>query len=267
MMKRMTNIKNKLNLIVILLITISIVSCTPQKKLIYLQEKAKAVSENNVYANKSPEYRLKANDVLYIKINSVNTESFDFFNGGSSMNNSYQFQSEMGVYLNSYNINDSGYINFPIAGNIYVKDLSLNDAQLQIQKAVEKYLKEATVIVKLANYRVSIIGDVMRPGVYYFYQDKVNIMEAIAKAGDLTVYGNRLRVMLIRKTEAGDKVKMIDLTDRNLLNQEEYYILPNDIIYVEPNKASKSLGFGTFPWTIVLSTVSTLATVYALLKK
>lgn len=81
--------------------------------------------------------------------------------------------------------------------------------------------------------------------VYYFYRDKVNIIEAIAKAGDLTVYGNRLRVMLIRKTETGDKVKMVDLTDRNLLNQEEYYILPNDIIYIEPNKASKSLGFGT----------------------
>jgi polysaccharide export outer membrane protein len=267
MMKRMANIKNKLNLMIILMIIISIASCTPQKKLIYLQEKAKAASENNVYASKSPEYRLKSNDVLYIKINSVNTESFDFFNGGSSMNNAYQFQSEMGVYLNSYNISDSGFINFPIAGNIYVKDLSLGDAQKEIQKAIGKYLKEATVVVKLANFRVSIIGDVTRPGVYYFYQDKVNILEAIAKAGDLTVYGNRLRVMLIRKTESGDKVKMVDLTDRNLLNQEEYYILPNDIIYIEPNKASKSLGFGIFPWAIVLSTVSTLATVYALLKK
>jgi polysaccharide export outer membrane protein len=92
-------------------------------------------------------------------------------------------------------------------------------------------------------------------------------MEAIAKAGDLTVYGNRYRVMLVRKTDAGDKVKMIDLTDRNLLNSEEYYILPNDIIYVEPNKSAKSLGFATFPWSLMLSTVSTIVAVIALARR
>jgi len=264
-MKRIITINNKFKTIILLSFIIGLASCTPQKKLIYLQQKAK--SENETYVNKSIDYRLKANDILYIKINSINTESFDFFNGGNAVSNTYQFQSEMGIYLNSYTVSDSGFVNFPIAGNIYVKDMTITEAQKAVQAAINKYLKEATAVVKLANYRVSIIGDVMRPGVYYFYQDKVNIMEAIAKAGDLTVYGNRYRVMLIRKTESGDKVKMIDLTDRNLLNSEEYYILPNDIIYIEPNKASKSLGFGTFPWSVVLSSVSTIVTIYALLRK
>ena len=266
-MKCILSINNRFKTILLLSIIIGLASCTPQKKLIYLQEKAKSANENNVYVNKSPQYRLRVNDILYVKINSVNTESFEFFNGGGAVNNAYQFQSEMGIYLNSYTISDSGFINFPITGNIYLKDLTLDEAQKEVQRLINKYLKDATAVVKLANYRVSIIGDVMRPGVYYFYQDKVNIMEALAKAGDLTVYGNRYRVMLVRKTDAGDKVKMIDLTDRNLLNTEEFYILPNDIIYVEPNKASKSLGFGTFPWTIMLSTVSTIVTIYALLRK
>lgn len=266
-MKRIINVYNKIKTLILILGIIFLASCTSQKKLIYLQEKAKTVNENNVYVNKSADYKLKANDILYVKINSVNSESFDFFNGGSAVNSAYQFQSEMGIYFNSYTISDSGFVNFPITGNIYVKDLTIVEAQKIVQKAVDKYLKDATAVVKLANYRVSIIGDVNRPGVYYFYQDKVNILEAIAKAGDLSEYGNRYRVMLIRKTESGDKIKMIDLTDRNLLTKEEYYILPNDILYVEPNKSAKSLGFATFPWSVVLSSISTIVTIYALLRK
>jgi len=262
-MKHIKTINKKISLIVLTSIIIVVASCTSQKKLIYLQEKANSISGTNVYMNKSPEYRLRSNDILFVKINSLDPENSAFFNGGASVNgNMYQFQNEIGIYLNSYTISDSGNINFPISGNIYVKDLTVAEAQNVVQKNIEKYLKDATVVVKLANYRVSIIGDV-----YTFYQDNVNILEAIAKAGDLTPYGNRYRVMLIRKTEAGDKVSMVDLTDRNLLNKPEYFILPNDIIYVEPNKTAKSAGFASFPWSVVLSTVSTIVTIYALLKK
>lgn len=266
-MKHIKTINKKISLIVLTSIIIVFASCTSQKKLIYLQEKAKSISGTNVYTNKSPEYRLRSNDILFVKINSLDPENSAFFNGGSASGNMYQFQNEIGIYLNSYTISDSGNINFPISGNIYVKDLTIIEAQKEVQKNIEKYLKDATVVVKLANYRVSVIGDVERPGVYSFYQDNVTILEAIAKAGDLTAYGNRYRVMLIRKTETGDKVSMVDLTDRNLLNKPEYFILPNDIIYVEPNKTAKSAGFATFPWSVVLSTVSTIVTIYALLKK
>ena len=265
---KVVKILSKFKILTLAIISISFLfSCTPQKKLIYLQEKAKVASQNVNQEVKAPTYKLRANDMLYIKINSVNTESFDFFNGGSSMNTAYQFQSETGIYLNSYTINDSGFVNFPVTGNIYVKDMTLEDARKEIQKAIDKYLKDATAVVKLASYRVSIIGDVTRPGVYYFYQDNVNLLEAIAKAGDLTIYGNRLRVMLIRKNENGDKIRMINLTDRDILNKEEYYILPNDIIYVEPNKVAKSLGFATFPWSLLLSTISTVVAVIALARQ
>ncbi|MFZ4400111.1 MAG: polysaccharide biosynthesis/export family protein [Bacteroidales bacterium] len=266
-MKRIKSINKKNSLIVLFSILVVFSSCTSQKKLIYLQQKVNSINENNVYLNKSLDYHLRSNDILFVKIFSINPENSDFFNGGSASASLYQFQNEVGIYLNSYNVSDSGFINFPISGNIYVKGLTVSDAQKEVQKALAKYLKEATVVVKLANYRVSIIGDVERPGVYYFYQDKVNILEAIAKAGDLTPYGNRYRVMLIRKTDAGDKVSMIDLTDRNLLNKEEFFILPNDIIYIEPNKTAKSLGFATFPWAVVLSSISTVVTIYALLRK
>jgi polysaccharide export outer membrane protein len=265
-MKHIKTINKKISLIVFISVSIFLTSCTSQKKLIYLQEKANSVSGNNVYANKIPEYHLRANDILYVKIISLSTENSDFFNGGSSTGSLYQYQNEIGIYLNSYTISDSGFINFPISGNVFVKNLTIADAQKEVQKAMGKYLKDATVVVKLASYRVSIIGDVERPGVYLFYQDKVNILEAIAKAGDLTPYGNRYRVMLVRKTESGDKISMVDLTDRNLLLKEEFFILPNDIIYIEPNKTAKALGFATFPWSVVLSTVSTIVTIYALLR-
>jgi len=253
-------------LLVIIGILAYLTSCTPQKKLIYLQEKSQSES-SKVYNSKSPDYRLRVYDVLYIRVNSINSESFDFFNVGQGMNNSYLFQSEMGVYLNSYTINDSGFINFPVVGDLFVSGLTIEEAQRKVQSSINIYLKDATTIVKLASYRVSIVGDVLRPGVYYFYQDKVNLLEAIAKAGDLTVYGNRTRVMLLRKTDKGDKITFIDLTDRNLLNREEFYLLPNDIVYVEPNKVAKSLGFATFPWSLMLSTISTVVAVIALARK
>ncbi len=257
-----------LNLLIILIFAFT--ACTPQKKLIYLQQKASNTNEQDtiVYTGKSLDYKLRSNDLIYIKINSIDPASFDFFNGGNSaINGAYQYQSEVGVYLNSYTINDTGYVNFPVAGLIKIKDMTITEAQNTIQKSVDKYLKDASVIVKLTSFRVTIIGDVEHPGQYYFYQDKVNIFEALSKAGDLTPYGNRYRVLLVRKSSNGDKVIMINLTDRNLLSKEEFYILPNDIIYVEPNKMAKSLQFATFPWSVVLSTVSTLVTIYVLLKK
>ena len=258
-----------LNFFVVVLLAAT--ACTPQKKLIYLQQKAQDlnIKDTNIYVNKNVNYRLRANDLIYIKINSIDPASFDFFNGGSSnsVNGAYQFQSEVGVYLNSYTINDSGYVNLPVAGYINLLDMTIIEAQNTVQKYVDKYLKDASVILKLTSFRVTIMGDVERPGQYYFYQDKVNIFEALSKAGDLTAYGNRHKVMLVRKSNSGDKVVMINLTDRNILNKEEFYILPNDIIYVEPNKVAKSLQFATFPWSIVLSSVSTIVTIYALLRK
>ncbi|MCX6231896.1 MAG: polysaccharide biosynthesis/export family protein [Bacteroidetes bacterium] len=264
-MKERNSSKKNLSFIVIISIMIIFSSCTSQKKLIYLQEKANNL--NNEYANKGLDYRLRPNDMLFVKVSSINPDKSDFFNTETNASNSYQFQNELGIYLNSFTISDSGTVNFPLVGNVYVKNLTVSDAQKEIQKTISKFIKDASVTVKLANYRVSILGDVKMPGVYYFYQDKVNILEAIAKAGDLTVYGNRARVMLIRKTEKGDKVSLINLTDRDLLLKEEYHILPNDIIYIEPNKTAKSMGFETFPWAVVLSTVSTIVTIYALLKK
>jgi polysaccharide export outer membrane protein len=253
------------------IVIIAFTACTPQKKLIYLQQKAQDVNakDTNVYKGNSPNYKLRANDLIYIKINSIDPASFDFFNGGSSnsMNGAYQYQSEVGVYLNSYTIDENGFINLPVAGMIKIVDLTINEAQTIIQKSVDKYLKDASVIVKLTSFRVTIIGDVERPGQYYFYQDKVNIFEALSKAGDLTAYGNRFRVMIVRKSKDGDKVMMVNLTDRDLLNKEEFYVLPNDIVYIEPNKVAKTLQFATFPWSIVLSTISTIVTVYALLRK
>jgi len=250
----------------IALLAIIFFSCTPQKKLVYLQQQAQQ-ADIKQSENKSPGYIIRANDILYVKINSINEEAYDFFNNSNGQNSVYSFQSPMAIYFNSYTVNDSGYIILPVVGNIVAKDKSLNQVQQEVQNEVNKYLKEATVIVKLANYHVTLIGDVTRPGVYTFYQDKVNILEAIGTAGDLTVYGNRTKIMLIRKNNGIDKVTYVNLLDRDLLNKPEYNILPNDVIYVEPNKNAKSLGFATFPWSLMLSTISTVVAVIALTTK
>jgi len=125
----------------------------------------------------------------------------------------------------------------PTVGKILVKNLTVSAIQELIQSKVNEYLNDATVSVRLVSFKITVLGTVTKPGYYYFYNGQVTLLEALGEAGDLTPLANRKNLKLIRQTSEGSEVVLLDLNDPNLLKSKYYYLLPNDVIYVEPLKA------------------------------
>lgn len=254
--KLITFLKNSIYFIVISLV---ISSCIPQKKLIYLQNNTKKSSvENKKFINaKKSNYLIQSGDNLYIKISSLDEKTYGFFNSTSSRYSSNYMNSDISVYLNSYSVNDTGYVFLPVIGNLNVKDKTIESIKILIQNSLEKYLRNPTVIVKLVNYNITVLGEVKRPGKFKVYQDQISIFDALGLAGDVTDYGNRYNVLVVRQDAKGSTLHKIDLTDNKLLESEYYFLMPNDIIYIEPLKA-KSFGARSFSWSMALSTITTM---------
>ena len=255
----------KLSLKVILLLSFfSIVSCIPQKKLRYLQEVEEAQSDTTINneVNKRSSYQIQFKDELYIKVNSLNPKTYVFFNGGDNNNtNNYGNSS---LYLTSYTVNDSGYVELPVVGKVKIVGQTVKEASTTLEKALKKYLTEVSVVVKLSGFNVTLIGEVKSPGRYTSYVSQMNILEALALAGDMTSYGNRERVFLIREEKGIEQIYFLNLLDRKLINQSNFNLLPNDIIYVESLNA-KTWGFETFPYSIILSSLTTFIAMTALI--
>jgi polysaccharide export outer membrane protein len=232
-------------------------SCIPMKRIEYLQQAAnKGDTARTLFTNINPTtYRIQAGDNLYIKVNSVMAVSENIF-AEETTRNSNNYYTDAGIYLNSYLVNEDGYIDFPYVGSIYVKDLSVEEAKDLISGIVKDYIKESTVVVRLALFKIAALGEVNRSGQVSIYQNQVTIFDAIAMAGDLTPFAKRNQVLIIRETPEGVKTKKINLNDLSIFDSEYYFIQPNDIIYVPPLKG-KNFAFSQFPYALVFSTIST----------
>lgn len=229
-------------------------SCTQQKKIIYLQKKLES-DTLSVYTNNHPEYFLKAGDILYISIASINQEVVNAFNiNQSTVYTAYY--TDASLYVNGYSVSDSGLIDIPIFGRIEVMGLSVAKAREKIQERVNQYLKDATVKVKLLSFKVTMLGEVGRPGIYNNYNDNITVLEAVGMAGDITDYGNKTKVLVVRPTENGNETFRLDLTDINILASDAYYLMPNDIVYVEPVR-TKIFRLNAPNISIILSMITT----------
>lgn len=248
-----TTISNHHWLMLLLSVILVLGSCVPQKKLQYLiDEEPEAIYENTY----KKIYNVQPGDNLYIQVLGLDTQTTALFSiqpGGAY--NQY-LNNELSVYLSSYTVDPDGFIEFPIIGKVLVKDKNIDEIKALVQKAINEYMRDATVIVKLVNYKISVLGEVVRPGQYPVFQTHINIFEALAKAGDMGQWGDRKKVQLIRRTIEGSQVHELDLSNRKILESEFFYLMPDDVIYVKPMKA-KTFAFTTFPYSIVFSTVTT----------
>lgn len=249
-------ISEQLRTVIILIVSaILLSSCVPQKKLIYLQNKQRAISKNEFVNDRIENYKVQPGDNLYIKISSFDEKTAMLFN---STDNRYgQNVNEIGIYLNSYTIAEDGTIDFPLTGKILLQNLTIEQVKVEINKVLKDYLKETMIIVKLINFNITLLGEVKNPGQYKVYQDKINLFEAIAMANDLGDFANRRKIKLIRQSKKGSKIHMLNLTDQNILESDYFYLMPNDIIYVEPLRG-KQFTFANFPYSVIFSGISTL---------
>lgn len=248
---RIEKILNKSGLI-LLFAAVILASCVPQKKIRYLQEPKEEEPKAEYIKPQIADYKVHKGDNLYIKVNSLEDKNnyFDKSIGSS------EYYTESAIYLNSYTVNDSGYVEFPLIGQVLVNNLTIEEIQKTLQEKVNEYIKNTVVIVKLANFKISMLGEFYRPGKYVVYQDKINIFEAIALAGDITDFAKKDKVLLVRESEKGTKTYRINLNDRSILESDFYYLMPNDLVYVEPLKG-KQFAFKEFPYLLILTTITT----------
>ena len=238
----------------VILAAILLSSCVPMKKIRYLQDAGNNHETKTEFSNKTDtvEYLVHKGDNLYIKVKTLDDKN-NYFDDPGGYNNYY---SESAIYLNSYTVNDSGYVEFPLIGKIFVDNMTIEKIQKELQNKVDEYVKNTVVMVKLANFRISMLGEFNHPGKYVVYQDKINLFEAIALAGDMTDFARRNQVLLVRQSEKGVKTQRLNLNDYSLLESEYYYLMPNDIVYVEPLRG-KQFAFSEFPYLLILTTITT----------
>jgi polysaccharide biosynthesis/export protein len=208
-------------------------SCVTHKNLLELQTKT---NDSIIIPNQRLEYMVQKGDILDIRVSSLDPQSVAIFNKtiGQSANNQIN---EATVYLNGYVISDSGAISLPLIGNITVFGLSIEEIKSLIEEKMSPYFKFYSVDVKLMNFRVTILGEVNKPGTHYVYNERSNIFQLIGVAGGITDFGNRKKVRIIRKQNDESKLVYLDITSSDLISSQFYYLQPNDVIYVEPIKA------------------------------
>ncbi len=224
------------------------IGCTPQKELVYLQKKKKSLYDST--NTSTDKYLIRSRDNIFIQISSPRN-SIETTTSSSTTNT-------IDPYFIGYNIDDSGFVQLPLVGNVLLKGHTISEAKKIIEEAVKQFVSNAVVNIKMVDFKITLLGEVNRPGTYYIKDTKINILEALGQGNDLTHYGNRHRVMVIREDVKGQKSSYyIDLTDKKLLYSDLFYVLPNDVIYVEPNRTAKTVGFAEFPWSIVLSAITT----------
>lgn len=223
-------------LIVILPGLVLLSSCVSSKRVNYLQTTSD-IPQDTVYPTYLPDYKLQSDDILFIKINSIEEQSQNLFNPFmTSSTGSSSLANLGGFYTIGYTIDKAGNIDLPVMGKIPVRGYTVEEVHDTIQQRVDKFLNESQVVVKLVNYKVTILGEVNNPGEKKIFQDHLSIMDAIGMAGDITYYGDRKNVRVVRKTNQGTYTYIVDLTDENLIGSPAYYLQPNDVVYVKPIK-------------------------------
>jgi polysaccharide export outer membrane protein len=242
-----------------ILIFVILNSCVNQKKLTYLQFSAKL--ENSIipiHANKitvtPPTYKLMSQDILYIRVITPDPKWSEIFNVAATGQSAL---TEESAALSGYVIDDNGCIELPFAGKLEVAGKTLSEVKVKLDSTFINYVNDASIMVRMVNNYVSIIGEVKMPGRYPMTKDRLNIFEALSMASDMSEYGKRQKVQLIRPTPYGPVVKEFTLSDRSILTSEYFYIMPNDIIYAQPLKA-KSFQINSLTYSLILGSIATI---------
>jgi polysaccharide export outer membrane protein len=244
------------------LLAVVFASCVPQKKMLYLKN-AEMAAENisKEYVNdRSIDYKLQPGDNLYIHVvNTIDERSAASINGDVRG----YLSSDANIYLQTTTIDKDGCVEMPLVGKIEVKNLTVDEAKNKLQTAINTYINGSMLVVKLASFNVTLLGEVSRPGMYKVYQSQINLFEAMSLAGNMTNFAKKSEVKIIRQTDNGSEIVTVDMGQADILSSPYYYLKPNDIIYVEPLKI-KQWGFTTFPYSTVFSIVTLGVTLYSI---
>lgn len=260
---------NKLYLLLVIsLLALTFAGCGSSKGVPYLVDGAEVSGEmQGMQTTPMYDARIMPKDILTITVSTSDPEAARPFNLAVPMQRSVEnlsASSSSSAQLNSYLVDNTGRIDFPVLGMIELGGLTSREAEEKLRGLLKPYIKESPLVaVKFGNYKISVLGEVARPGSFTVSQEKINILEALAMAGDMTIYGVRNNVKVVREDAEGNKsIFQVDMNNPYLVYAPEYYLQQNDVVYVEPNKVkakNASIGQSTTIWFSVISITVTLA--------
>lgn len=250
----------------LLLIALTLATgCTSQKKLAYLNNLPELGGEET-FTMDIPDYKIQPRDILYITIKAMTTDGkiADFLGSTGSYMSSGGTQGDVGGYLYGYEVNSGGEILIPVIGKVIINGLTLEEARTLLQDRANEFFKNSTLECKLLSFKYTVIGEVRSPGTFINYNNYLTVLEAIGRAGGVSDYGNRNRVLVVRPFDKGTKTFRLNMQDKKILSSEAYFLLPNDVVIVEPLK-QKIFNMNLPTISFILSTVTSTITMTLLL--
>jgi polysaccharide export outer membrane protein len=246
------------------LFVLLVFSCKPSKELVYYQNIDGLASPEKL---NSYEIKIQPDDLLMIIVSADDPESALPFNLSTiSIPSAYNTMASRGQEtMQSYLVDASGSIDFPVLGKLKVGGLSRSEVMQLLESKISKYIKNPIINIRLTNFKVSVQGEVTIPGTYPISSDRVTLIEAISMAKDLTIYGKRDNILIIREVNGVKSYNRVDITKADFINSPFYYLAQNDVVYVEPNKTrinGAAVGANT---GVIISITSLLITVITLI--
>ncbi|MDN3493731.1 polysaccharide biosynthesis/export family protein [Winogradskyella bathintestinalis] len=248
-------------LIISILALITITSCASRKNIVYFQDEA---LEEGQLTNEPIQLTYKPDDILTINVSALDPDTVRPFNLPTVSNNTSdlitaQNSTKQQTYLVDYN----GNIEFPVLGTIKVEGLTRTELTKLLTDRIKVMVNDPIINIRLANFTITVIGEVARPGTFTIQDESITLLEALGHANDLTIFGKRKNVLLIREIDGVKKFAKIDLTSINTVNSDFYYMQQNDVIYVEPNKAKIRSSTYNQNNGVLISAIGTLTTIIA----
>lgn len=252
----------KTHKIILQLITILILtSCGSRKNIVYFQDEP---IEDGVLVSEPKPIIYKPDDILTINVSALDPDTVKPFNLQVVSNNDANLISANGqMQFQSYLIDYDGNIDFPVLGKLKVAGLNRSELTSMLVKKISEYANNPIVNVRLSNFTITILGEVRNPGTFTIKDERITVLEALGLADDLTIFGKRKNVLLIREVDGKKKFAKIDLTSINAVNSPIYYLQQNDVIYVEPNNAKIRASTYNQNNSVLISAIGTLTTIIA----
>lgn len=253
-LKKDNNVRKIINLGLIAILTISLSGCCVKyKNLVYIQDKYTNTSDT-IPTSKNQEIVLRTGDNLYINLIGANIEELGIYYR-DVRSSAYRDL----LTLQGYMIDPEGNINFPMIGKTQLAGLTIKEARDLIQSKIDEFIANVVVDIRLLNYKITVLGEVARPGTYTFDQREVNLLDALGAAGDCSANADRRRIIILRKEAENTKAETLNLLNSEFIANPYFWLKPNDVIYVKPTR-SKTVAANSPLLSVILSSLSVTAT-------
>jgi polysaccharide export outer membrane protein len=239
-------------------------SCATNRKLTYFSNLTPG-SNNTTEIKNNIEPKIQVDDLLGITVSSLSQESNNLFNNGAvtppPTTIASSVVSSSAIKNEGYFVDKNGEVNLPVLGKIKLSGLTKEEAADKLTEEIKKSIKNPTVNVRFLNFKITVIGEVNKPATFTIPTEKITVLEALGLAGDMTAFGRRENVLLIREKDGVRSAVRVDFTNKDLLNSQYFYLQQNDVVYVEPVKAKVLQGSASSFYLPIISVVASVISV------